>query len=225
MAFTLRSIHRLRTSPAVEPPSRAVFHASPFHTSPARFSCSAPRLQPPATSKRFSPPACHQAFFGRSFYDYYGLFLPPSNPSRPRYRLRLGLPSAVVAPARIRRPSPGKLVDSIIAHLPSYTSRRYEEDHRILVVPGTSSTPGRLPKGSLTLLRWPLWLQLPSDPSLAERVPLVPSSGSTAQFLRAPLPSPTRSLLPRAETGIPPASRRACRSQWVTASPNPAYIG
>ena len=32
------------------------------------------------------------------------------------------------------------------------------------------------------------------------------------EFLRAPLPSPTCSLLPRAMAGLPPASRLACRS-------------
>jgi hypothetical protein len=44
-------------------------------------------------------------------------------------------------------------------------------------------------------------------------VPRVPSSvRCTRAFLRAPLPSPTCSLLPRAMAGLAPASRLACRS-------------
>jgi hypothetical protein len=49
-------------------------------------------------------------------------------------------------------------------------------------------------------------------PSTAESFPSGPSLLRVEASLRAPLPSPTGSLLPRALAGLAPASRLACRS-------------
>ena len=60
-----------------------------------------------------------------------------------------------------------------------------------------------LDSGFLQIPHWP-----PPGP-----IPEVPSSLRCSWgFLRAPLPSPTCSLLPRAMTGLSPASRLPCRS-------------
>jgi hypothetical protein len=76
--------------------------------------------------------------------------------------------------------------------------------YRALVVRGTSPCPQSLPEVR-TELEWQFWLRLPSDLSLAlfHRLSLL---GQIREFLRAPLPLPTYSLLSGVMAGLSPAS-------------------
>jgi hypothetical protein len=77
--------------------------------------------------------------------------------------------------------------------------------YRALVVRGTSPNPQSLPEVR-TKLEWQVWRRLPSDLSLALFHRFFPSSGRSREFLRAPLPLPTYSLLSGVMAGLSPAS-------------------
>jgi hypothetical protein len=107
-------------------------------------------------------------------------------------------------------PSPGRIVCCFIAHLPSLRLMGYGKniELRWSRAPRSPWTPA---KGSLTL-RWQSWTPASFRSLIGYPSAVTPLWGSNRGFLRAPLPSPTCSLLPRALAGFSPASRLPCRS-------------
>ena len=127
---------------------------------------------------------------------------------------------------RIDGPSPGKLASSVFAHLPSIrtaATRRIsgfgDQRHLARCCPPTRrfalAQVANLAPASFRSL-----IGTRTAPTLA----FPPSIGCVRAFLRAPLPSPTCSLLPRAMAGLSPASRLPCRSHnpWNARSSHPS---